>query len=168
MKQVVLLLLIVLSTLSNAQTLKGFTIGEKSFSSSKMTTVSGFEGLVSPIKTKNNTVAAIVFNPSSGWSTANHTKYYIKHLDSEEIRKFRANIQSNYGILLEPKTTSYDGDNKLRYCKYQYIKNGIVYSLITDKEDNSYDLWEVSFAIFSLHWMNVRKEEIEYEKKTDF
>ena len=109
MKKVLLLFLLFVTIESQAQSLKGVTLGEKVHTDGE-TTVAGFKGLLEYESLQDGTVAAIYFY------------FYSKSFKSDNLLGLREKVENYYKIKLQEIT-----DDHSQY--YECSKKGVYYYL---------------------------------------
>lgn len=161
MKEILMIFfLVIINIISSAQSLKGFTLGEKLVGSTmKLTTVAGIKGGVGVETLKDGTIAMILFMPS----TSNGEK--VKRISEVELNRLKNGIEENYNVSFTKEEEDYS--ENFTYLALD-LNDNTVYSIKVDYDEFFDEPYEISFAITNKRMMVMREKEQQEKANSDF
>lgn len=161
MKKIILILsLAIINFISSAQSLKGFTLGEKLVGSSmKITTVAGIKGGVSVETLKDDTIVMILFMPS----TPNGDK--VKRISEVELNRLKNGIEENYKVTFTKEEEDYSGNFK--YIALD-LNDSTMYIIKVDYNEFFDEPYQIVFAITNTKMVFKHNQERQEKANSDF
>lgn len=131
MKSIVTALFILIATTGIAQSLKGFTLGEKVNENEEwFTTVGGVPGMIIPQTNVNEIIYSLFFVPIDEQQTDKVTIVFNRNVSSDIIWQFKEDVRNHYQIKFNEMT-----ENGIK--RYWAIKNNAYYLLAVPEDISS-------------------------------
>jgi len=161
MKEILLILfLVIINFISSAQSLKGFTLGEKLVGSAmKLTTVAGINGAVGVETLKDGTIVWILFIPS----TSNGDK--VKRISEVEFNRLKNGIEENYKVTFSKVEEDYYGNFK--YLALD-LNDSTMYIISVEYDEFFDEPYKISFMITNKRMIAMQEKEQQKKANSDF
>lgn len=160
MKLLITIIIVLISLNINAQSLKGYTLGEKLVGpSAKFTTVAGIEGGITVETLKDGTIALIAFAPCTSDGET------ILRISETVLNRLKRGIEERYGVILTKKEEKYT-ENFMYYAAD--FSNNAMYFIKVDYNQFFDSPYQILFMITNEKMNDMQEIENQQKANSDF